>query len=101
MNQLISSIREELIRNADEKPRLQGKKYFKEDVNIYGLKSAQVEQISKLWYKTITDKSKTNIFSLCEKLWQSGYMEEAGIACMWSYNVRKEYYATYSLKVCD
>ncbi len=91
MDTIVNNIRTELIRKADEKTRLQGEKYFKENVKIYGLKSANVEQISKSYYKTIPNKSKTNIFSLCEKLWQSGYMEEAGIACMWSYNVRKQY----------
>ncbi len=91
MNQIIAKIREELIRNADEKTRIQGERFFKENIKIYGLKSAKVEQISKEFYKTITDKSKSNIFSLCEELWKSGFIEEAGIACMWSYNVRKEY----------
>jgi len=91
MNNIIATIREELIRNADEKTRIQGEKYFKESIKIYGLKSAQTEQISKEYYKTITDKSKDNIFSLCEELWKSGFIEEAGVACMWSYNVRKQY----------
>ena len=91
MNHIVNKIRKELISNADEKTRIQGEKYFKENVKIYGLKSVRVEQISKTFYKTIADKSKLNIFSLCEELWQSGYMEEAGIACMWSYNVRKQY----------
>jgi 3-methyladenine DNA glycosylase AlkD len=91
MDTLINNIRTELIRNADEKTRIQGEKYFKENIKIYGLKSAQVEKISKEYYKTIADRSKTNIFSLCEKLWQSGFIEEACIACMWSYNVRKNY----------
>ena len=91
METIIEKIRKELIRNSDEKTRIQGEKYFKENVKIYGLKSAQTEQISKEYFKTITDKSKANIFSICEEFWKSGYMEEAGLACMWSYNVRKQY----------
>jgi 3-methyladenine DNA glycosylase AlkD len=91
METIIEKIRKELIRNADEKTRIQGERFFKENVKIYGLKSAQTVQISKEFFKTIPDKSKKNIFSLCEELWKSEYMEEAGIACMWSYNVRKQY----------
>jgi len=91
MEKIIEKIRKELIKNADEKTRLKGEKYFRENVKIYGLKSAQVVQISKDYYKTIADKSKDNIFSLCDELWKSGYMEEAGIACLWSYNARKQY----------
>jgi len=91
MNNTISRIRKELIRNADEKTRIQGERFFKENVRIYGLKSAQTEQIAKAYYKEITDKSKSSIFALCESLWKSNYMEESMIACMWSYNVRKQY----------
>jgi 3-methyladenine DNA glycosylase AlkD len=91
MNSIIENIRAELIRNADEKTRLQGEKFFKENIKIHGLKSAQLEKISKAYYQMLPDKSKTVIFSYCEELWESGFMEEAGIACMWSYNVRKQY----------
>ncbi len=91
MDSIIKSIRAELIRNADEKTRLQGEKFFKENIKIYGLKSAQLTGSVNGCYKTLTDKTKSKIFSLCEDLWKSGFMEEAGIACMWSYNVRKQY----------
>jgi 3-methyladenine DNA glycosylase AlkD len=88
---IIANIREELIRNADEKTRIQGEKFFRENVKIYGLKAAATTSISREHYKKLSDKSKSVVFSLCEELWKSGYMEEAGIACMWSYNVRKQY----------
>jgi 3-methyladenine DNA glycosylase AlkD len=91
MNQIIKNIREELLRNADEKTRIQGEKFFKENVKIYGLKSAAVTSIAREHYKNLAEKSKSYVFSLCEDLWKSGYMEEAGIACIWSYNVRKQY----------
>jgi len=91
MSGIIDRIRVELINNADEKTRLAGERFFKEDVKIYGLKSADVSRISKSFYKDIEDKSKTNIFSLCNELWISGIMEESFVACNWSYNVHKQY----------
>jgi len=91
MNKIIEAVRLELINNADEKTRLAGERFFKESVRMYGLKSADVSRISKLFYKDIEDKSKTNIFSLCNELWISGIMEESFVACNWSYNVRKLY----------
>jgi 3-methyladenine DNA glycosylase AlkD len=91
METIIEKIRKELKKNADEKTRIQGEKFFRENVKIYGLKSVQVEQVSKEFFKTVPDKSKSEIFRLCEELWKSGFLEEAGIACMWSYNVRKQY----------
>jgi 3-methyladenine DNA glycosylase AlkD len=80
-----------LIKNADEKTRLSGERFFKEDVKLYGIKSADVSRISKEHYKNITDKSKSQIFSLCNELWKSGYMEESFVACNWAYNVRKQF----------
>lgn len=91
MSPIIEQIRQELTSNADEKTRISGERYFKEAVKIYGLKSAATESIAKVHYAKIKGKHKPEIFELCEELWQSGYMEEAFIACNWSYNVRKEY----------
>ncbi len=91
METIIEKIRKELKENADEKTRIQGEKFFRENVKIYGLKSAQTELIGKEFYKTLPDKSKPVVFEYCRALWESGYMEESFIACNWSYNVRKQY----------
>lgn len=91
MNSIISEIRKEIILNSDEKTRLSGEKYFKEPVRLYGLKSAVSERIAKEWFEKIKEMPKSEIFELCEELWKSGYLEEAGIACIWSYNLRKKY----------
>jgi len=94
MEPIIIEIRNELKKNADEKTRIQGEKFFRENVKIYGLKSAQTEQIGKEFYKTLPDKTKSLVFQYCEELWKSGYMEESFIACNWSYNVKKQYIAS-------
>lgn len=91
MNKIIENVRQELIRNADEKTKLSGERFFKETVVMYGIKSSTVISIGKDNYKVIEDKSKEHIFSLCEELWKSGYMEESFIACNWSYNIHKLY----------
>lgn len=91
MNKIIEDIRLDLIRNADEKTRKSGERFFKEEVRIYGIKSAVVIQISKDHFKSLPDKSKPTVFSMCEEFWKSGYLEESFFASDWSYNVRKEY----------
>lgn len=91
MNNIISEIRKEIILNADDKTRLSGERFFKEPVKLYGLKSAVSERIAKDWFDKIKEKPKSEIFELCEGFWKSGYLEEAGIACIWSYNLRKKY----------
>jgi 3-methyladenine DNA glycosylase AlkD len=91
MSKIIEDIRKDLIKNADEKIGISGLKFFKESVKIHGLKSATVSQIAKEYFKKIKGIKKSEIFDLCEELWQSGYMEESFIACNWSYYVHKDY----------
>jgi 3-methyladenine DNA glycosylase AlkD len=47
--------------------------------------------MAKEYFKKISDKSKPEIFTLCEKLLISDYMEEAFIAFEWSYYLKKQY----------
>jgi 3-methyladenine DNA glycosylase AlkD len=91
MNYIVEEIRQQLKINADEKTRDSGQVFFKEKVRLYGVKTASVSKIGKEFFKVIESKSKTDIFRLCEELWQSGYMEESFIACSWSYLIHKDY----------
>jgi 3-methyladenine DNA glycosylase AlkD len=91
MSITIDTLRKELIQNCDEKTKLSGERFFKEAVKLYGIRSATVINIGKEHFKTIPDKSKKNIFSLCDELWESGIMEESFIACNWSYYIHKQY----------
>lgn len=91
MSKIVVDIRKELIKNSDEKTRISGERFFKKSVKIYGLKSAVTERIGKEYFNKIKGKEKSEIFDLCEELWQSGYLEESGIACNWSYYIHKNY----------
>lgn len=91
MSTIVENIRKELIENSDEKTRISGERFFKEPVKLYGLKSAITEKIGKEHYTKIKGKPKSEIFEFCEELWKSGYIEEAGIACNWSYYIHKSY----------
>jgi 3-methyladenine DNA glycosylase AlkD len=91
MNNIVKILREELIKNADEKVKTSGERFFREEVKLYGIKSANVSAIGKEHYKLIKDRSKEEIFLICEELWKSGMMEESFIACNWSYYVHKHY----------
>ena len=91
MRMIIESIRMQLKQNADEKTRNSGQAFFKEKVKLYGVKTATVSKIGKECFNAIKDIKKTEIFNLCEELWQSGYMEESFIACNWSYFIHQDY----------
>ncbi|PKL38849.1 MAG: DNA alkylation repair protein [Spirochaetae bacterium HGW-Spirochaetae-1] len=91
MSTILTEIRRELKQNSDEAVKASGRKFFKEQIKPYGVKTAVVKIIAKKYFKAIKDTGKANIFDLCEKLWQSGYMEESFIASEWSYYLRKDY----------
>jgi 3-methyladenine DNA glycosylase AlkD len=91
MNRIVENLRAEFLLNSDEKIKLSGERFFKEDVKLYGIKSASVVRMSKEHFKSLEDKSKKSIFSLCEEFWRSGKLEESFIACNWSYFVHKQY----------
>ncbi len=89
--EFLTAIREELAQNADEKTRDSAHRFFKEEVKFYGVKSAVVRNIAKKYFREIKGKEKQEIFSLCQKLLESGFGEEAAIASEWSYALRKDY----------
>jgi len=90
-NNIIEELRHELQANADEKTKESGLRFFRESVDLYGVKSALVGKIGKDFYKRVSGCSKEEIFELCEVLWTSGRMEESFIACNWSYAVRDQF----------
>lgn len=91
MQTILNQIRRDLKQNADGKTRESGERFFKETIKLLGVKSAVVQRIGKAQFKLLPDKSKHAVWALCERLWQTGYLEEAVIACHWSYALRKEY----------
>jgi 3-methyladenine DNA glycosylase AlkD len=84
-------IRQELVRQADEKTKGSFQSFFKEKVVAHGVKTALVSGIAKKYFKEVEPLGKKKIFALCEELLKSDYMEEAFIAFEWSYFLREEY----------
>ncbi|MCG8307035.1 MAG: DNA alkylation repair protein [Cytophagales bacterium] len=91
METIIDKIREDLRDNIDEKTRTTGQNFFKEKIKSYGVRVPVVNKISKRFFKQIDSKTKSEIFDLCERLWQSGYIEESFIACHWSHYIHERY----------
>ena len=93
MAYIIKEIRQELKDRYDEKTQKSSANYSKEKIKAYGVKMPIVAEISKDYFKLIKEKSKAEIFDLCEKLWASGYIEESFVASKWSYSLRNQYEA--------
>ena len=91
MESIIQEIRKYLSEKADPEIRESGKRYFKEDINCYGMKTSTVEALEREFYKKISNLPKEKVLAICETLWQSGMMEESFIACNWSFRLHKQY----------
>ncbi len=93
MEAIIEQVRQELKNNIDEKTLSTSQHFFKEgeQAKVHGVKMTSVGKIAKTLFGEIKNLSKYHIFDLCETLWRSGYLEEAVVACEWSYTLRKQY----------
>lgn len=91
MNHVLQELRDDLVRNSNEKDRISGQRFFKEEVKLLGMKSSVVSSISRKHYKALPGKDKSTVFMLCEDLLSTGIMEESFVACAWSYNLHKQY----------
>lgn len=91
MNEVIEKIKLRLRESADEKTRESSKRFFREEVIVYGVKTAITSTIAKEVFSDVRDFTKAEVFQLCEELWKSGYLEESFIACNLAYRVKKQY----------
>ncbi len=91
MESIVITLRKELKQNSDPQTQTTGQSFFKEKVKMYGIKTATVIKIGKAYDKDVAALDKKAAFTLCDELWQSGYMEESFIACHFSYLIRKSY----------
>jgi 3-methyladenine DNA glycosylase AlkD len=91
MENILTEIREQLKNDIDKRTQEGMQRFFKEPVKCYGVKAQHVGNIAKKFFKTLSYKTKEEIFNLCNNLWQSGYIEESFIACNWSYRLHKDF----------
>lgn len=90
-DKILSSIRAELKEKYDPVYKQGAIKFFKERINPHGVRTADARKIAKEYFKQIKDLPKENVFLLCEKLANSDYFEEIGIAFCWAFNLRKQF----------
>jgi 3-methyladenine DNA glycosylase AlkD len=88
---VITRLRQELLRRGTEENRRSGQRFFKEEVNMYGIRSHEVTLIGREYFGLLPNPVKNEVFSICEELWKSRMLEEGFIACHWAFNMKKNY----------
>lgn len=91
MSDILEKLRQELVELADEETKASSKRYFKEEIVLYGVKTDLVGKLAKKYLPQIKDLNKQQVFDLCDELFKADYAEEAFIACEWLYSRRQEY----------
>lgn len=80
-----------LIENADLKVAEIGQRFFKSPIKIHGISTPRVHKFSRDIFKEMKLSSKDEVFDLCEKLWETGYLEECIVACNLSDFLAKDF----------
>lgn len=90
---IIDIVRKRFTESIDAKVLESSAHFFKEgeQAKVYGVRMGDVSKIAKESWQEIKGEFKTDIFLLCEQLWQSGFLEEAVVACEWSYRSHPSY----------
>ncbi|MCL4429330.1 MAG: DNA alkylation repair protein [Candidatus Bathyarchaeota archaeon] len=83
MNSILSGLRADLKVSIDEKTKQSAQHFFKEQIKVYGIKTATVGKIAKKYWPEVELLGKQELFGLCEELLRSGYMEEAFVVSNW------------------
>ncbi len=90
-NMIVEDIKKELRENVDEQYRQSIQRFFKEEIKLLGVKTPIFRKITQKYFSAIQDRPKQEIFSLCEKLLESGFMEELGVAFDWAFRLRDKF----------
>jgi 3-methyladenine DNA glycosylase AlkD len=91
MNLVIEQIREELKFHGDPEIQKTSQRFFKEEITCYGIKTKIVIDIAKKYWNVVKGRPKTEIFTLCEGLYLSGYIEESLIVSNWTHALADQY----------
>jgi 3-methyladenine DNA glycosylase AlkD len=85
--QILDQIRLDFKASVDQKTQQSFQRFFKEKVQAYGVKTGTVAKIAKKHWTQVKNLTKLEIFSLCEQLYRSDYMEEAFVVSFWLPNM--------------
>ena len=91
MRDIIGEIRQDLQERVDNEYKKGAPKYFREEVNIMGVRTPDVRKVARMYFPIVSDMSKKELFGICEKLLASEYFEEITIGLDWLARLKDTY----------
>ncbi len=84
-------IRKALLSIATEEKKQSIAYFFKHEIQCLGVSSPQTQQIGKRIIQELKEKDKAFVYALAEKLFQTGFIEEALLAAQLVYNQKQKF----------
>jgi len=78
--ELLTQVRSQLAARADPKFRESAMRFFREPVDLYGVRTPTVRKISQAAWREVKHWPLAQRNSFCTALWKSGKLEEGGVA---------------------
>ena len=88
---LVESIRAELSKRVDEEYRKGCRSFFKEAVDPWGVRSADLKVVEGLAYKKIKPLSQEERYAVFEELWRGSKLEEGAMVCHIGRKFKREF----------
>ena len=87
MRNILSEIRQDLVDKVDQEYKIGATKYFKEEINILGVRIPDVRKIANIYWGVAKDLQRQEIIGLCQRLMDQGWGEEKIIAFDWIFRL--------------
>jgi 3-methyladenine DNA glycosylase AlkD len=83
-SEIVAAVKREFEAAADPKYRESIQRFFKEEIEVYGVRTADARRISQEYFRKVKHLPKREVFEICELLHQGTKYEEHGIAFSWA-----------------
>lgn len=88
---MFKDIQNRILKISDPQVAESGRRFFKEEIKIHGVKTPDVQNLAREYFSQIDKMEKSKIFELCESLIKTDYQEEFFIACAFVYRIHKKF----------
>jgi 3-methyladenine DNA glycosylase AlkD len=88
---LVDAIRAELAKRIDPEYLEGCRNFFKEEVDPWGVRSADLKAVEAMAYKQIRPLPRSERYKLFDELWRSGKLEEGAMVCHIGRRFKREF----------
>ncbi|MBU2025394.1 MAG: DNA alkylation repair protein [Patescibacteria group bacterium] len=92
--EIIRQIKKDLEKNKDLAYKKGSMSFFKEKIKPIGTRAKDTRKIANSYFQKIKHLPKLEIFSLCETLLETGFMELGSIALSFTFKLKKQFKKT-------